>query len=389
MSGMTERPDEQGASATGPEPAPGDWQSQAPKPIELPPLAEAEEEKRRERSIRGGGAALVVLIIVLALVGTSPFWAPSLAGILPWSPQATADAPALAQLGERVDALAKRQAALEQRLQRSEEQLGGATAAQPTAAALKELGERVAQLEQRPAASAGDADRMAALQEQLRKLGTDEAQNADRLSKIETQANEGGARADEALLLALGQLREELESSRPFATQLGTVNALARSRPELRAALQPLDDAAQAGVPSLAVLRQRFTDEVTPAVLRQAAAPPSANWGDHIWSKLRSLVIVRRVGEGAASSDDPVQAALGRADAALTHGDLAGGVTAVESLPPAAASPAADWLAAARQRLALEQAVARATGQLTARLGGSGDTAPAAADAPGEQGGEH
>ena len=387
---MNERPDEPGASSTQSEPAP-DWQSETPKPIELPPLAEAEEEQRRERRRRrgSGGALLLLLILVLALVGTSPFWAPPVSEVLPWGPRSGADAlaPQLAQLQQRVDALAQHQAALEERAQRDEGQAQGAAA---QAATLKDLGDRVAALEQRPAANAGAAGEIAALKEQLSKLGADQAQNADRVAKLETRANEGGARADEALLIALGQLRDQLASARPFSTQLDTVDALARQRPELREMLQPLAGAAATGVPSLAVLRQRFTEEVAPAVLRHAAAPESDGWGDYVWGRLRSLVTIRRVGGNAAASDDPVQASLAHAETALAAGDLAAAAKAVESLPQAAAAPASNWLAAAHQRLALEQAVARATGALTARLGDSGDSAPPApgSDA-GNQGSQH
>ena len=65
-----------------------------------------------------------------------------------------------------------------------------------------------------------------------------------------------------------------------------------------------------------------------------------------------------------------MQAALGHADAALMHGDLAGGVKAVESLPPAAASPDRESGSPPRGNGLRRARHGAVTDQLTARLGG-------------------
>ena len=76
---------------------------------------------------------------------------------------------------------------------------------------------------------------------------------------MEARANAAaGARADEALLLALGQLRGELQGSQPLRDALGTVRRWPLTA-GVRAALQPLAASASAGVPSLAGWRSAST----------------------------------------------------------------------------------------------------------------------------------
>lgn len=377
---MTEqRNDESGAAAA--EPAP-DWVMQGPKPIELPPLDEAEEQKRRrgERS-SSGGWLLLILLLVAALIGTSPYWAVPLATLLPWSPHADTDTLAADnnRQDKRLVTLTQQETQLEQRLAHLEDQARAAAAAaqqqQQQAASLERLAQRVAALEQRPSTTGSDPAEIAALQENLRKLAATAAQNGERLAKLETRDSAGGneARSDQALLLALGQLRERLQSSQPFAAELTAVEALGRDRPEVRQTLQPLEAAAGKGIPALAVLTHRFQQEVVPAVLHAAQAPQSDDWGDRILARLRGLVVVRRIDDSGAATRDPVDAAVNRAETALGSGDLAGAVAAVESLPDRAAAPARVWLTDARQRLAAEQALAKLTDGVTARLSAGGE----------------
>jgi len=115
------------------------------------------------------------------------------------------------------------------------------------------------------------------------------------------------------------------------------------------------------------------------------AAPTGDGWGEQIMGRLRSLVVVRRVGSNAAGADDPVEGGVARAEAALTSGDLAGAVNAVEALPNATAEPARSWLADARRRLAAEHGLARLTDHLTARLAAE----DRAANAPAPRSGAH
>jgi hypothetical protein len=327
------------------------------------------------------------LAAAVVLLAAAPFWAPPLARLLPWSsspPLLGAD-PAIAagldRLEQKLGALAERQAALEQqvtRLAARPADTGAASAQQEQAAAMRLLADRLTQLEQRPVAPVpvDNARELAALTSELRQLG-------DRLANLETRAAAATAatglaaeRTDQALLLALGRVREALAAQRPFAAELATVQRLGRDRPEVTASLPALAAAAPKGVASVPVLARRFSQDVAPAVMRQAAVPEGGSWSDRLLAKLGALGTIRRVGDSAITSGDPVEAALARAEAALAAGDLAAAIAAAESLPERALPPAQAWLAEARLRLAATQAVTSLDDALAARL--ASDPAPAA-----------
>jgi len=339
-----------------------------PRPVEaaseLPPPASARMRQRPDSILW----LVALLILLVAAAGTSPYWAPALATLLPWSPHEDANALAqrLTQIEQRLDTLAQQQTALDQRLARAENGLGGTAS---NAAALRDLAGKVTAIEQRPAPASADPSEIASLRADLEKLTTATQRNGERLAKLEARSDAAGSeRGNEALLLALGQLRTQMESAHPFTAEFQAVEALTRGHADLHDLLQPLAAAAAKGVPSMTMLTQRFKQDVAPAMLRRAAAPPSDDWGDSILARLRSLVTIRRIGDAAAKSSDPIEAAVAHAEAALSEGDLAGAIAAVESLPPQAAAPAREWLADARRRLSSEQAIAKLSSAMTAQL---------------------
>ena len=346
------------------EPAPGpDWVMQTPKPIELPPIDETEAATKKPARERGGTPTAwltLILALVVALVGSSPYWAPGLASLLPWGPRGANEA--VEQLDQRQGEIARRQVTIDQHLTKLEDQIRALNA---TAGAVKDLDQRMAALEQQPRGE--DPQRLSALQQEMQKLAAAHEATGERVAKIEQRRNAAaGERGEEALLLALGQLRSRVQGSQPFAAELGAIMALGRNRPEVRDNLAPLSASAATGIPNLTTLSQRFEREVAPALMR-SAAPESDGWGAQILNRLRSLVVVRRVGSDAGASD-PIESGVARAETALATGDLAGAVKAVEALPTANAQPAQAWLADARRRLAAEQGLARLTDQLTAQL---------------------
>jgi hypothetical protein len=219
----------------------------------------------------------------------------------------------------------------------------------------------------------------------MQKLAAAHEATGERVAKMEQRRDAAtGERGEEALLLALGQLRSRVQGSQPFAAELGAVVALGRNHPEVRDNLAPLTASAATGIPSVSTLSQRFDHDVAPALMR-SAAPASDGWGAQIMNRLRSLVVVRRVGSSAAGADDSVEGGVAHAETALAWGDLAGAVKSVEALPTANAQPAQSWLADARRRLAAEQGLARLTDQLTAQLA----TEDRAAAEPAPQGSGH
>ncbi|MGO8920392.1 MAG: COG4223 family protein [Stellaceae bacterium] len=347
----------------GPEQAP-DWIRQGPQTIDAAPAAAA-PKRRRARWL---WPALLLTVVVAAAIASASYWT----SLLPWAAPGERIDAALGQIDQRLAELAQRQAALEQRLAGIEQRIAGAASAgtqQEQAAALRHLADRLAALEQR-APDGADPTQLTALADSAGKLAAGLAELGARIDALEAHGAETtGSRDDAALLLALGQLRNALESGRPFAAELATVRTLTQSRPELREAVDALSGAAATGVASLGALTQRFTQEVAPALLRAPTPPESEGITDRVLARLRSLVVIHRIGDAR----DPVESAVEHAEAALSSNDLAGAVAALAALPATEAAPAQGWLAASRQRLAASETLDRLDSRASARV-----TTPAA-----------
>ena len=311
-----------------------------------PDAAASDAEKRRKsRGIlaRVGFSLLAVLVLVLAAVGSEPYWMPVVQPLLsPSRPSPDAQK----AIEARLDAIAQKIDAL--------------------SAANSSLTRRIEALENRPVSTDSSAP-VAALQDKVQQMSS-------RLDRVDAQLSQlvknQAARGDSAarvLIVALANLGNAVSSSQPYGAQLASVAALGENRPGWAAALHPLEAAAKTGLPSTAILAQRFSSDVAPAILRaHAAAPnPHESLGQAVLSKLRSLVIIRRVG-GTGQSADPVEAAVDTASAALRGGDLAGAVKALQALTGAAAQAAAPWLKVAQQRLQAEQTIAKLTQEVAA-----------------------
>jgi len=329
-----------------------------------PPVIEASTDlsarrrkRRRAAVIAGLGLALT---LVLGLTGTSPFWAPPLARVLPWGnpPDNTARqvfANQLATVESEITALRDAQSADAQilvRLDALEKQVHQAAPdVGQFADAIKRLDDAGQQLQ---SAVNGNAERITALQARLARSGD----NPDRM-----------------LFLALSQLSAAVATSRPFPDELKAAETLAPHA--LAVKLLTLDPLAPTGIPSTAALAARFSAATAPAML--LATPVGAageSWTKRFWAKLASLVVVRRVGGGTTSAD-PTIAAVDAARAELAQGDLAGAVGAVETAPAATRNAAQAWLKVAHQRLDAEATIAAAMHDVAPALAAS-DSAPAA-----------
>lgn len=310
-----------------------------PTPPKLPPPNAPKPAPKPVRRVRASVLSLGAFVVVaLALVVSAPYWAP----LLPWSA-----APAAPQRNEAQEQMAQQLAAIRQ-------QLGQLT----------NLANRVQALENRPAPDAGAA--VAPLAAQVQQLSTRFDQVEKQLAQLAHDAASNAASNAESpqrvLMVALAGLGNAVASSRPFAAELASVEALGRSRPGWAAALQPLDAPAKTGIPSIAVLAQRFANETAPAILRAAASAQSReqNLGAAMLTRLKSLVIIRRVdGSGSGTSADPSAHAVDEAQAALNKGDLAGAVKALGALTGAAAEAAQPWLKDAQERVEAEQVIAK------------------------------
>lgn len=248
----------------------------------------------------------------------------------------------LARLAARFDALEKRLAAAATD--------GGAPEAASAIAALREQ----------------SAARMAGLEKENDALRKRLAGLEQRLSALADKAAAAGPEKANALLLAVGQLREATRGTTGFAEALDAVAALAEGDAAVTGAVAKLKPHSGGGVADLITLRARF-EPVADAIARAASAPPGDGWIDRTVARITNLVTIRKVGESAAARDD-VQGLIARAELRLAAGDLAGAVEALGRLEGAPAKAAAAWLSAARARLAVDGAVAQLFGHALGKV---------------------
>jgi hypothetical protein len=300
--------------------------------------------KPRRAYARAGMWLLAVLVVALGLVGTSAYWIPMIQPLLPLHSQSN----------DPLAAVTTRLAAIERRLD-----------------TIQSLDDRLTTIERRPAPDASAS--LGPLEDQLQQLSARLDQTEARLSQLIKDETMRGDSAQRVLIVALADLGNAVSTSRPFAAQLASVEALGQSRPGWAAALRPLEGTAKSGIPSTAVLAQRFSDEVATAILRADAVSPSTQpgLGEAVLAKLRSLVVIRRT-DGSGDSANPVDTAVATSEAALAKDDLAGAAAALSDLSGAPAAAASAWLQQAQQRLQVEQTIAKLTQELSSDLAAAG-----------------
>lgn len=363
-------------------------------------LSETRSRRRYARITAALGATLIVLV---AAIAAAPFWAPPLLSVLPWGAvsgpdpellqrverleaardreqQAAAQhAATLDQLTRRIGGLEAKQAEQQQNAakavsvqQQLESRIAALEGAQKqeqqsssgAASGLKQLDSRVAALEARPEIPAKN---IADLRQQLESLSSAGAALSARVEALEKPAHPQSATdpTDAALMLNLLQIRDAVQSARPFAAEYEALTALARNRPEIAEAASALADAAKAGVASRAVLAKRL-HELAGSVANAQESPAASDWGSEALARLRGLVTIRRIG-GARQSRP--EAAVSAAETALAGGDLAGAIAAFDKLTGAPADAAQPWLRMARERQGVETALRRIEAVLVGRLG--------------------
>ncbi|MBV8494387.1 MAG: hypothetical protein JO162_13035 [Alphaproteobacteria bacterium] len=353
-------------------------------PAPEPPPTDPLPTQRPAPVLSGRRGAIVIgiataLIVFGLLVMTGPFWAPAVLPLLtgggPKSPEpALADRLAQVEAVERDNQQKANQAiaaaqknagdtgAALQQIERRIAALESKSAASP--ADIAELHQQVKALETRPTPSPPDLDD---IRQQLQQLAAATGDLKNRVAALEKNEQAQGTTdpTDTALLLAVLQMREAIETARPFVVEYDALAALAKSRPEIAAAAAPLADAAKSGVASRAVLIERLR-ALAGAIATAKASPAPDNWGGRAWAQLRGLVTIRRV-DGAGQSAS--EAAVSTAERSLAAGDLTGAVAALDALTGPAAEAARPWLQMARQRLAVETALHQVETPLIARLG--------------------
>ncbi len=332
------------------------------------------------------------LVLVIVVVGTSPFWAPGFAPLLPWgqprSVNNTAAMPDISRLQAGLDAddatlkqQATRMSELEIDVAALKQQADKISQLGDVQATLKDHAARLSQLEARPAAATASATTPAqspetagaikALQDQMAKLSAGAEATGGQVAKLQAEIQKAMAAnaAHRALLLALADLRVAAEGPAPFSAELAAAKALAGNDAAMKGRLASLEADARTGLPTLAMLAERFDRSVAPAILRAPRGEANGDWWQQIRARLERLVVIRRVGPGGPLPRDPTEAAVTKTSAALGAGDLAAAVTALDDLRGDLAKAAAEWLAQAKRRVAAEATLAQLWQDEVARNG--------------------
>jgi len=169
----------------------------------------------------------------------------------------------------------------------------------------------------------------------------------------ELEKNEVAIEANRAATaLVLANLSRASATSQPFEAELDAVAALGVSD----SLIAPLRPYAAEGLPSVPVLRDRFSGVARDVIRADRAAGPDAGFVERFWAGVTSLMTIRPIG---AVEGEGVSATVARAQDALRGGDLQTAVTemsTIEAQGPVAEAMG-DWLSAARARLELERLI--------------------------------
>jgi uroporphyrinogen-III synthase len=198
-----------------------------------------------------------------------------------------------------------------------------------------------------------------------------------------------------AMIVAVGELRSALASDKSFAAELSTLTDLTQDDEALRPRLKPIVDRlspmADAGVPTLSQLAAAFpaTEIARAGEAELAGEVTDDNWLKRFWRGLghsiSEVITVRPTGPDVEGDD--TLARLARAEAKLGEGDLGATVAEMKALTGLATETAAEWLAQAEARLAIEEAAAQLADISTRELAPR-TTAQAPVEAPTSNGAE-
>lgn len=199
----------------------------------------------------------------------------------------------------------------------------------------------------------GDLEqRVAALTEQVGTLSGTVQGNTASVTNLRTAT----------LALTVGELRNALRRDDPFEVELAAVRAAAGDDGDVIAAIDELAPFAAAGAASRSDVRRTFATAAATAVHAALEAQPAAEdadgWQVSMASMTSMLTQFRYFVRLDTPPTDSPYAVAQRARTALAADDLAGAVAEFGSLPTAGEPTAAEWLSAARARVAADRAAA-------------------------------
>ena len=172
------------------------------------------------------------------------------------------------------------------------------------------------------------------------------------------QISEGANSDAAAIILAVSQLRKSNVTGESFEKDIDVLIALAKSHPDMLAALSVLEKTAKLGAATIITLRAEFS-KIASDVVRLGNVSSGNSWLDGVKKRILALVSIRKT--GAELDDVSVDALVAQAEEHLRQGDLTAAVKIINQLKVVskpAAKTAEPWLKRAKNRLMVERAVA-------------------------------
>ncbi len=219
---------------------------------------------------------------------------------------------------------------------------GGSKAALKT---LRQLSERLQKLE------SGSAD---SSDTQRKKLVDLEARLAELAVRTSPQGQAAAGSRARAFMLAVGQLRQAVQSSRPYLNELAGVLTLLDQDDALRQKVTALQPSANRGIPSLEQLRTSFKS-LAASIVQAEKLPKGDGWIDRTVARVAGSLKWRRTDQ---LEGDSVDAVVARAERLLAASDLSGALAELTALPEKAAGLAKPWMANAKLLVEAEQLLA-------------------------------
>jgi hypothetical protein len=273
---------------------------------------------------------------------------------------------------DRLAALEKQLAELKAGATQSEQLAKGLSELQLAAGGRELLAQSIRDIQSSMAAAQGSVERLNGQVSTLSgRLDKVDAALADRHQQV--------LRA-EATILAVGQLRDALATSKPFPKQLAAVRAMVPGDAELGGVLDQMQPYADSGVETADDLTRDF-GRLAPNLVRTAVVGDGSSWWREMLNRVGSVISIRRT--GADVQGDSTDAVVARAEARLDEDDLSGAISTLQALSGAAAELASPWIHDAQHRVAVDAAESDLSRIAIGRVStGTPTGAPAAAPSP-------
>jgi hypothetical protein len=246
---------------------------------------------------------------------------------------------------DRIAALERQLAELKAGSAQTEQLAKGLSDLQVAAGGRELLAQSIRDIQSSVAAAQGEVERLSG---QVTGFGA----RLDQVDAVLADRHQQALRA-EATILAVGQLRSALATSKPFAKQLAAVRAMVPGDADMIAVLDQMQPFADTGVETTDDLTRDF-GRLAPALVRSAIVGDGQSWWRQALYHIESVISVRRV--GADVPGDSTEAVVARAEARLDEDDLQGAIGALQVLTGVAADLASPWIHDAGHRIAVDGA---------------------------------